>query len=328
MVTGVFAFAMASSASAADPPASASWHGRPIQAPRNDGDVVDLMASFPRGWSAGPVRVGTGFHRPGGSARVREVQRRLWRLGYRPGPVDGMFGPTTRAAVEWFQIKHGYEPDGVVNLRTLTLLRERSSAGGRARDTSTEFAARTGQAGPAHDVPTVLIAAVLLLVPLVILMIDLLPTKAPKPRRARPARTTSAAPQPLAIGYVRNRNRAALARDARTIRHACATRGWKLAELVRDDRAGANGTLHRPALAAAMARAKRSGEVRLVVSELAQLSRSTEELTSLFEWFAANGVQVVVADPRLDTTSLNGNASKLNGGRRRSGPLEGVPASR
>jgi peptidoglycan hydrolase-like protein with peptidoglycan-binding domain len=86
-----------------------------------------MPASFPAGWSAGPVRMGTGFRHQGGSERVREVQRRLWNLGFTPGPVDGLFGPQTRAAVQWFQIKHGLRPDGVVALGTLAVLRARTS---------------------------------------------------------------------------------------------------------------------------------------------------------------------------------------------------------
>ena len=55
-------------------------------------------AAMPEGWSAGPVHRWTGYHRAGGSRRVRELQRRLNRLGYRAGPVDGLFGPRTERA--------------------------------------------------------------------------------------------------------------------------------------------------------------------------------------------------------------------------------------
>jgi Putative peptidoglycan binding domain/Resolvase, N terminal domain len=109
-------------------PEAASWHGRAIARVVKDGRTLPIPASFPRGWAAGQVRLGTGRHREGGSARVREVQRRLWALGFRPGPVDGLFGPQTKAAVEWFQVKHGLRPTGVVSLATLTALRQQKGA--------------------------------------------------------------------------------------------------------------------------------------------------------------------------------------------------------
>src|SRR5262245_28998726 len=82
VVATAFVLVMASAATAADPPASASWHGRAIQEPHSQGDVVTVPASFPVGWSGGPIRLGTGLADSGGSERVREVQRRLWRAGY------------------------------------------------------------------------------------------------------------------------------------------------------------------------------------------------------------------------------------------------------
>ena len=104
--------------------ASAGWHGRAIQNPRPRLRVVDVQ--WPKGWSAGPVGFRSGYTRPGGSERVREVQRRLVKLGYRPGPVDGLFGPRTRAATQWFQFKHALPTNGRVNRSTLTVLTARS----------------------------------------------------------------------------------------------------------------------------------------------------------------------------------------------------------
>ena len=43
---------------------------------------------------------------------VREIQQRLTDLGYQPGPVDGLFGGKTRAAIQTFQRDKGLEPDG------------------------------------------------------------------------------------------------------------------------------------------------------------------------------------------------------------------------
>jgi peptidoglycan hydrolase-like protein with peptidoglycan-binding domain len=108
--------------------AEASWHGRPIVHPRKpDGP----RAALPRirsihGWSAGAARRGLGFVRVSGSKRVREVQRLLVRIGYRPGRIDGRFGPRTEAAVIAFQYKHGFVRSGVVGSRTLNALRLRA----------------------------------------------------------------------------------------------------------------------------------------------------------------------------------------------------------
>ena len=111
------------------PDPSAGWHGRAILEPHaHAGAPQRLWASYrPAGWSSGAVRRGSGYRLAGGSERVREVQRRLRRLGYRPGGVDGLFGPRTEAAVRWFQYKHGLTTDGVVGPRTLAHLRYRTA---------------------------------------------------------------------------------------------------------------------------------------------------------------------------------------------------------
>jgi peptidoglycan hydrolase-like protein with peptidoglycan-binding domain len=80
----------------------------------------------PMGWSAGSVTRGTGYWRPGASLRVREVQRRLNRLRYGAGKVDGFFGPITDAAVRRYQLARGLELDGIVGPQTLKDLRART----------------------------------------------------------------------------------------------------------------------------------------------------------------------------------------------------------
>jgi putative peptidoglycan binding protein/resolvase-like protein len=345
-------------ATAFEAPGSASWHGRAIQDPQPRGDAVMAAASFPRGWSAGPVRLGTGFRNANGSERVREVQRRLWRLGYRPGPVDGLFGPRTEAATRWFQMKHGIEPDGIVGGQTLNMLRERTGAApGRAptgelvRDThegahgaapqpqrATPVADRGeepagGQGGGVS--PLLLLLAVPAALALTALRrsrrpasgsspepgepdapaADREPVPAPPPAPVPPA-AAPAPPAPAeppeassAIGYVRAAagDRAELGRHAGVIRRACAERGWKVTELVCDDRqAGARPAFERPGLAAAMGHLAGAGPSRLVVSKLAHLSRSQADLTALLEWFDRNGVQVIAMDAGLDTTTPQG----------------------
>ena len=49
---------------------------------------------------------------------VKEIQRRLKDWGYYKGPVDGKYGEATRAAVIWFQKKHGLTADGIVGAQT------------------------------------------------------------------------------------------------------------------------------------------------------------------------------------------------------------------
>ena len=103
---------------------------------------------WPAGWSAGAVAFGTGYSRPSGSLRVREVQRRLKRAGARPGPVDGLFGPLTRAAVKRLQRRHHVAPTGVVGRRTLALLRSRTGRGNdRTGARRSDDESRTGAGG-------------------------------------------------------------------------------------------------------------------------------------------------------------------------------------
>jgi peptidoglycan hydrolase-like protein with peptidoglycan-binding domain len=106
-----------STAAPADLIPEASWHGRPIKRP--DPNPIQLRKPV----SSTVIREGAGFLQAGGpSDAVRDVQRRLRALGYRPGPVDGAFGPRTRSSVAWFQIKHRLPPTGVVDGTTLDLL--------------------------------------------------------------------------------------------------------------------------------------------------------------------------------------------------------------
>ena len=106
---------------------SAGWHGRPIRQPRRRAATPVRAERPPRGWEAGPASLGTGTHRAAGSQRVRELQWRLRALGYRPGPIDGIFGPRTRAAVGWFQVKHGFHVDGRASFAVVRHLRDRTT---------------------------------------------------------------------------------------------------------------------------------------------------------------------------------------------------------
>ena len=69
-----------------------------------------------------PLRRGAGFVEPNGSPRVRAIQAKLQRRGLRPGPVDGLFGPRTQAAVQRLQRSGGVPVSGVATDRTRQLL--------------------------------------------------------------------------------------------------------------------------------------------------------------------------------------------------------------
>jgi hypothetical protein len=116
---------------------AAGWHGRAIRkVHRHRSGVPASAASRPAGWSAGPVGLGAGLSTPEGSRRVREIQRRLKRLGYDPGPVDGRFGPRTQAAVGWFQLKHGIPVTGVATAAVVRHARARGHEEDRAETRS------------------------------------------------------------------------------------------------------------------------------------------------------------------------------------------------
>lgn len=51
-----------------------------------------------------------------------DIQRALVFLGYDPGPVDGVLGPRTRAAIKMFQYDRGLVVDGVVGRATFRAL--------------------------------------------------------------------------------------------------------------------------------------------------------------------------------------------------------------
>ena len=62
------------------------------------------------------LAAGSGYQTPSGA--VRSLQAKLTTRGFSPGPVDGRFGPLTRAAVQRFQRADGLAVDGIVGPRT------------------------------------------------------------------------------------------------------------------------------------------------------------------------------------------------------------------
>ena len=60
---------------------------------------------------------------------VKTVQEKLKRWGYYSGSVDGIYGPQTKKAVEYFQRKNGLKADGIVGKATFAALGMMEQAG-------------------------------------------------------------------------------------------------------------------------------------------------------------------------------------------------------
>jgi peptidoglycan hydrolase-like protein with peptidoglycan-binding domain len=83
-----------------------------------------------------PIRRGAGYGVPGGSAQVMALQRRLRAAGLRTGPVDGVYGARTEAAVRRFQRRSRIGVDGVAGPQTYAALDR--TAGGETRRTESD----------------------------------------------------------------------------------------------------------------------------------------------------------------------------------------------
>src|SRR5690606_21182133 len=67
---------------------------------------------------------------------TKRLQAALDKRGFDPGPIDGIYGPRTMAAVVAFQLEHGLVPDGEAGKETLKALKLTArNAGSRGRRT-------------------------------------------------------------------------------------------------------------------------------------------------------------------------------------------------
>lgn len=91
----------------------------------------------------------------------REVQRALEALGHDPGPIDGIWGFRSRAALERFQAEAGLRPDGWMGPRTSRALREAVAASSEPTDPAEGDAGDSAaEAGGAPETPPELEAAI------------------------------------------------------------------------------------------------------------------------------------------------------------------------
>jgi Putative peptidoglycan binding domain len=76
---------------------------------------------------------------------VKQVQQALTTVGFSPGPVDGTFGPQTKAAVVAFQQANGLTTDGIVGPKTAAALNSAVASGaGTGSSTSSSTSSSTG----------------------------------------------------------------------------------------------------------------------------------------------------------------------------------------
>ncbi len=66
-----------------------------------------------------PINVYALSRRGSRGTEVRNIQSRLSSWGYNPGPVDGIYGAKTEAAVKRFQRNNKLTPDGIAGPATL-----------------------------------------------------------------------------------------------------------------------------------------------------------------------------------------------------------------
>jgi putative peptidoglycan binding protein len=91
-----------------------------LAAPPSPSEPASVMAPSIAPPPVPPVTVSRRF----GNDEVREIQAKLEALGYDPGPVDGIFGAQTVAAVKRYEIATGREPTGAIDQRLLERLRQ------------------------------------------------------------------------------------------------------------------------------------------------------------------------------------------------------------
>jgi DNA invertase Pin-like site-specific DNA recombinase len=241
------------------------------------------------------------------------VQRELRDRGYRVGGVDGRFGPRTRGAVTWFQIKHGLTPTGTVDAGTLAELRsERApdvTVTRRPKSPPTPTLERV--AAPPTTTETTTPIAVLL----VLLMLATLALIALLLRSERRARKDPAAPQRpprsgasrAVLGYVLIDPDAPGAREevaaaTAAIATWCDARDWHLERVIQDTPHLGHHPSDRPGLAYVMDRLSTGRTRGIVVRHLSDIANSAADLGPMLERINDADAFVMAVDELLDTS--------------------------
>ena len=95
---------------------------------------------------------------------VRNIQSRLSKWGYNPGPVDGVYGTKTESAVKRFQRNNGLTPDGIAGPATLAKIGLPTGSSSSSYQSNVNLLARviSGEARGESYTGQVAIAAVVL----------------------------------------------------------------------------------------------------------------------------------------------------------------------
>jgi len=88
-------------------------------------------------------------------APIEELQKSLEDAGFDPGPIDGIFGPKTAAAVKAFQESEGLQVDGIAGPNTMGALekataKNEKATGGSGRDEKAAFRSKLGRSSAAR----------------------------------------------------------------------------------------------------------------------------------------------------------------------------------
>jgi peptidoglycan hydrolase-like protein with peptidoglycan-binding domain len=75
---------------------------------------------------------------------ILEIQRALNSQGYNPGPLDGIWGRLTMAAVKDFQSRNGLEANGILNEETAQAILARANIPSSGSSGSTKHAGSWG----------------------------------------------------------------------------------------------------------------------------------------------------------------------------------------